>query len=115
MMRYQPIRQKLVLFNIYVKWLNGKRRLLLRLLVRKVHTTSWLKPADCIMDESVQIHTGEHQLETTETPADWSDQETTWRFMGDAYVHELMYGEADEMNVEERDIVQILACNPSKW
>jgi hypothetical protein len=28
---------------------------------------------------------------------DRSEQEATWRVMGDAYVHELMYGEADEM------------------
>jgi hypothetical protein len=28
-----------------------------------------------------------------------------WKFVGDAYVHGLMKGEADEIDVEERDIV----------
>jgi hypothetical protein len=28
-----------------------------------------------------------------------------WKFVGDAYVHGLMNGEADEIDVEERDIV----------
>lgn len=27
-----------------------------------------------------------------------------WRFVGDAYVEGLMYGEADKMNVEEKEI-----------
>lgn len=46
---------------------------------------------------------------------DWSEQEATWRVMGDAYVHELMNGEADEMIVQERDIVRVLAYYLSKW
>jgi hypothetical protein len=28
-----------------------------------------------------------------------------WKFVGDAYVHGLMKGEADKIDVEERDIV----------
>lgn len=30
-----------------------------------------------------------------------------WELVGDGYVHGLMYGEADEMDVEERDIVLV--------
>jgi hypothetical protein len=38
---------------------------------------------------------------------DWSDIEETWRCVGDAYVHGLMYGEADDMDIEERDVTLV--------
>lgn len=39
-----------------------------------------------------------------------SDDDTKpdrWRFVGDAYVHDLMDGEADEMDIEAREIVLV--------
>jgi hypothetical protein len=37
-----------------------------------------------------------------------SDTEpATWKFVGDAYVHGVMYGEVDELGIEEEDIVLV--------
>jgi hypothetical protein len=37
---------------------------------------------------------------------DWVDGRTRWKLVGDAYIHGLMYGEADKLGgVEEEDIL----------
>ena len=32
-------------------------------------------------------------------------EEQHWKLVGDAYVHSLMYGEVDQLDIEERDII----------
>ncbi|OAL45453.1 HET-domain-containing protein [Pyrenochaeta sp. DS3sAY3a] len=52
----------------------------------------------CVFHESPTIH-----ILRKRTSGD--SEGDRWQLVGDGYVHGLMYGEADEMDVEERDIV----------
>ena len=65
-------------------------------------TLRGVKPGDvvCVFDGAPTPHV----LRKTSEADDASER---WRFVGDAYVHDLMDREADAMDVESRDIVLV--------
>lgn len=59
----------------------------------------------CLFDSSPVFHVLRRAEDRTE--GEFDNRYETYRLMGDAYVHGLMYGEAEDMDLEERYIVLV--------
>jgi hypothetical protein len=58
--------------------------------------------------DAVVALNGSPYLHVLRKVSDGSDTEPeTWKFVGNAYVHGMMHGEVDELEVEEEDIVLV--------
>lgn len=65
-------------------------------------TMRGVKPGDlvCVFDGALAPHV----LSKVDSSKDGKD---SWRFVGDAFVHGLMHGEADEMHVDDTEFCMV--------
>jgi hypothetical protein len=93
--------------NYYLEFVQNMWRLRNRQLVRTKENRFGFTGPRVKVGDVICVFNGAPEVHILRRVEDSSDSVERWRLVADAFVHGLVHGEADEMDVEERDIVLV--------